>query len=429
MLTISLKKKHTSYPEYKDSGVEWLGKIPKGWEVNKVKNIIPLQIGWTPPTGNSEYYEGDNLWVNISDLDQKVINDTENKISDIAVKEARIKLVPTGSLLYSFKLSVGKSAFAGKPLYTNEAIAAFLPNKKSEISFLYYLFSVSLINSANENIYGAKLLNQSIIKNCVIPIPPKNEQSVISHYLDEKTALIEKIIEKKQRLVELLQEKRATIIIKAVTKGLDDTVEFIDSGVEWIGKIPKDWHFEKLKYLAPQRYKKTMKVSNDVKYIGLENIESGSGKVINIYEHQEIESIVNVFEKNDVLFGKLRPYLAKVTAAPFSGVCTGELLVLMAQKDRINPQYLFYRLLSRDFIKLVDDSTYGAKMPRADWEFIGNVYIQYPAIEDQQKIAAYLNGKTALIDNAVQKIQRSIDLLQEFKTSFISHAVTGKVMI
>ncbi|MDO8559860.1 MAG: restriction endonuclease subunit S, partial [bacterium] len=105
--------------------------------------------------------------------------------------------------------------------------------------------------------------------------------------------------------------------------------EYIDSGIEWLGRIPKGWGVEKLKYIAPQRSKKVLKVPEDAEYIGLENIEGGTGKIINVTTDQDIESAANIFRTGDVLFGKLRPYLSKVAFARSSGYCTGELLVLV----------------------------------------------------------------------------------------------------
>lgn len=118
--------KYRAYPEYKDSGVEWLGEVPRGWTVSKIKFIAPYQVGWTPPTKNDANFEGENLWANISDLKEKVIYDTAKKISDAAAEAASMEVTPAGSLMYSFKLSVGAVSFAGSDMYTNEAIASFL---------------------------------------------------------------------------------------------------------------------------------------------------------------------------------------------------------------------------------------------------------------------------------------------------------------
>jgi len=117
--------KYKAYPEYKDSGSLWLGEVPKHWCVSKLKYIAPFQVGWTPPTKDDSNFDGENLWANISDLKSKYITDTVKKISDNAAKVASMDVSPKGSLLYSFKLSVGTISFAGADMYTNEAIASF----------------------------------------------------------------------------------------------------------------------------------------------------------------------------------------------------------------------------------------------------------------------------------------------------------------
>jgi type I restriction enzyme S subunit len=137
--------RYKAYPEYKDSGVEWIDVVPVGWSVSRVKHLAPFQVGWTPPTKGDSNFEGNNLWANISDLKGRVINDTAKRISDNAAKVASMSITPQGSLLYSFKLSVGAVSFAGKDMYTNEAIASFLNSAKLPLLYLYYAFPVFII--------------------------------------------------------------------------------------------------------------------------------------------------------------------------------------------------------------------------------------------------------------------------------------------
>lgn len=137
---------------------------------------------------------------------------------------------------------------------------------------------------------------------------------------------------------------------------------------------------------------------------------------------------MNSFEKGDVLFGKLRPYLAKAYKAESDGLCVGEFLVLRPSNE-ITQDFLFYRTISSDFITQVNNSTFGAKMPRADWGFIGNLVIGIPAIEEQKKIIDFLEREITYVEAMKEKIQHSIDLLQEYKTSLISHVVSGKIKV
>ncbi len=219
--TRSAASKWKSYPKYKDSGVEWLGKVPEDWEKTKIKFIAKFQTGWTPPTGKSELFKGDNLWANISDLGPKLITDTAKRISDDAVQKVNLSVSPKGSLLFSFKLSIGQVSFAGCDLYTNEAIATFLEGEDIILGYLYYALPVFVVQNASENIYGAKLLNQELIRSANIVLPGVKEQVWIASFLDRETSKIDTLIAKSRRSIELLQERRKSLISAAVTGKID----------------------------------------------------------------------------------------------------------------------------------------------------------------------------------------------------------------
>jgi type I restriction enzyme, S subunit len=195
-----------------------------------------------------------------------------------------------------------------------------------------------------------------------------------------------------------------------------------ESGIEWLGEIPGHWDAKRLKYCVQFINEKVDGRDTDLPYIGLEHIESWTGKRILTAEPANSEGQSNHIRKGDVLFGKLRPYLAKVLCASEEGICSGELLVLKPKCAVQN--YLFYYMLSKDFISVVDSSTYGAKMPRASWEFIGNLPTLVPSQDEQRAIAAFLDRETARIDALIEKKRRQIELLQEKRAALISHAVT-----
>jgi len=187
------------------------------------------------------------------------------------------------------------------------------------------------------------------------------------------------------------------------------------------GNVPKNWDTRRLKFLVSDVRDAADQNANQ-RYLALENIESWTGKLINIDESMELDA-AKEFRKGDVLFGKLRPYLAKVYKADYDGACVGELLVLRP-KGEIEPEYLFYRLLSSDFISIVDNSTMGAKMPRAEWSFIGNLRFDYPKKDDQLSIASYLDEKCALIDRIIEGKKKQIEILEEQRAAIINRAVT-----
>lgn len=197
--------------------------------------------------------------------------------------------------------------------------------------------------------------------------------------------------------------------------------EYKDSGVEWLGKIPVQWQCIKLKYVASLEGSKTQVGLTAYKYVGLENIESWSGVYIE-GEGIQPEGVSATFNQGDVLFGKLRPYLAKSWLAFFSGICSSEFLVLRSK--RVSPRFLNYYFLTKEVIKQVDSSTYGSKMPRASWDFIGLMDVSVPVYADSESIASFLDHETAKIDTLIDKQQQLIQLLKEKRQAVISHAVT-----
>jgi type I restriction enzyme, S subunit len=206
-------------------------------------------------------------------------------------------------------------------------------------------------------------------------------------------------------------------------KTLGPYPEYKPSGVEWLGDIPADWQMKRLRFVAPASDQKLDAKPAGTPYLGLENIESRTGRLLLDVPTETVYSSVVAFRRGDVLFGKLRPYLAKVVRPDFDGVATTELLVLRPVSG-VRSDFLCFRLLSPDFIGLVNSFTYGVKMPRASGEQVGNVAVAVPPIEEQRAIADFLDRETARTEGMVAKKERLIDLLQEKRTTLISHAVT-----
>lgn len=173
---------------------------------------------------------------------------------------------------------------------------------------------------------------------------------------------------------------------------------------------------------AAQNVNEKVEIAPDGKYVALENISSWTGQYLPNAIEQEPSSQTNRFASSDVLFGKLRPYLAKVWLARFEGFASTECLVLRGRQ--LIPEYLRYWCLSEDFIDLVNGSTFGSKMPRADWEFIGNTIAVVPPVARQSAIAAYLDCETAKIDLLIAKKRELIEKLKEQRSALISGTVT-----
>ncbi|RLC38667.1 MAG: restriction endonuclease subunit S, partial [Candidatus Nealsonbacteria bacterium] len=189
---------------------------------------------------------------------------------------------------------------------------------------------------------------------------------------------------------------------------------------------PERWEVKKLKFSVYEKKIKDTTKNPNTKFIGLEHIESETGKLISSSTLEDIDGESVRFKENNVLFGKLRPYLAKVIKVDFRGSCTGELIVYEA-RGKIDSKFLFYRLLSKGFIDLVNSTTYGVKMPRADPTQLSNIKIAWPPLPEQITIANFLDKVTLKIDKTIKLIEKKIELLEEYKKSLIHHTVTGKI--
>lgn len=195
------------------------------------------------------------------------------------------------------------------------------------------------------------------------------------------------------------------------------------SGVEWIGDVPAHWQVKRLKIAARLTDKKVeADEGNPVPYIGMENIESWTGQLLPTDPDVIPTGTANAFKAGQTLFGKLRPYLAKACTPEFDGLCSTELLVL--DDVEFDQGALRYALLSDGFIKLVDSSTYGSKMPRASWDFIGNCLLPIAPADEQRAIVAFLDHETRRVDRLVTKNQELIDRLKEKRTALITRTVT-----
>ena len=195
------------------------------------------------------------------------------------------------------------------------------------------------------------------------------------------------------------------------------------SGVEWLGDIPANWEVRRLKYSAPFANGKLGNKPEGATYVGLENIEPWTGELVLDYQPDGVDSAVVTFAPGDVLFGKLRPYLAKVAHPDFEGTATSEVLV-MRPLEECSQSYLAYCLLNAPYIRWIDTLTYGAKMPRVSPDEVACSFIPLPPLPEQQAITAFLDRETSRIDALASRKERLIELLQEKRTALITRAVT-----
>lgn len=200
--------------------------------------------------------------------------------------------------------------------------------------------------------------------------------------------------------------------------------EYKDSGLPWLGKLPGHWRTRRTKAIVSNVVEQTTKMNRDDVYLALEHVESWTGRTRPVVGDQPFAGQVKRFEMDDVLFGKLRPYLAKVAYAATHGVCAGEFFVLRPRGSETISRYLEHLLRSKPVIDVINGSTFGAKMPRADWQFLGNLAISLPPPDEQAAIVRFLDHANSKIERAIRAKKKLIALLNEQKQAIIHRAVT-----
>ena len=411
------------YPNYKDSGVEWIGEIPEHWKITK------LGLCLTPVSIKNR---SDLLLLSVVREKGIILRDIEDQDSNhnfIPDDLSNYKMVKKGQFAMN-KMKAWQGSY-GVSDHTGIVSPAYYVFKLQHVKPDFFHLAIRskstyvpfFVQASDGVRIGQWDLSKTRMKEIPFYLPTEEEQDKIVKYIRDSNKKIDQAITLKEQLIEKLKERRQVLINDAITKGLDPNVKMKDSGVEWIGEIPEHWEVKKLKYVLLLQNEKTTITSEKV--VALENLESKTGMFIETNSKYEGEGVV--FKKGNILFGKLRPYLAKVYHCKESGIAFGDLLVY--KPLNINSLFAFYFMLSNNFIQIVDGSTYGTKMPRASSDFINNLLFPLPPLQEQKQIVDFIENQTSKIDNAINLQQKQIVKLKEYKTTLIDSVVTGKVRV
>lgn len=409
---------------FKDSGIAWIGQIPKHWEVKRLKFILNERKENNKPV-KTDFILSLTNEKGVIPYSEKGAQGNISKDDITGYKLA----YPNDIILNSMNVvigSVGLSSYFGaiSPVYY-----ALYSKENSNIKFYNYIFQTSVFQNSLKGLGNGILeirmrIPMSNLNNVFLPLPPLDEQKKIAEFLDKKCEIIDKRVENLERKINTLKEYKKSLISECVTKGLNSRIlEFKDSKIPWIGQIPKHWEISKIKYVAKIRSENSSFNAENDKYIGLENVAGYLNSLIETNTEYE-NSIQAVCKKGDILFGKLRPYLSKVIIAPFNCFCSSEFLQFINLKCYF--KFFYYFLLNKNFIENVNSSTYGAKMPRANSNYIMNLNFLVPPLNEQKEIAEFLDKKCEKIDRLNENYTKQITTLKEYKKSLIYECVTGK---
>ena len=425
------------YEKYKDSSIEWLGKIPEHWDIKKLKYVANLVNGSTPSSSIPSYWDGEIVWVTPNDLGKlkdKFIYNSERKITQQGLNSCGTKISPKNSIILSSRAPIGHVGITGIDSCINQGCKTVVPcHKKINAIFLYYFLIVS--KKALESL-GKGTTFQELSKNelasYTIPLPEISEQKRIAEFLDLKCGEIDEAIAKKQRLIELLEEQKTILINQAVTKGLNPDAPMKDSGIDWLGEIPEHWEVWRSKHLF--RQSKELARSNDIQLsatqaygvIPQEEYENRIGrKVTKVFQHLEKRRHVEI---GDFVIS-MRSFQGGLERAWAKG-CIRSSYVVLKPSDKTDLDFFMYLFKSHSYIKALQTTANFIRDGQdLNFDNFCGVDLPLPPIEEQRTIAKLIRLSIEKSSQAAKYIQQEIEKLTELKQILIAEAVTGKIKV
>jgi type I restriction enzyme, S subunit len=438
-----------SYSLYKDIGLDFLGRLPEHWYIAKLKHLASISFSSVDkhsfedeiPVRLCNYvdvYKNDLIG---SDMSFMQATATETEIERFTLREGDVLITKDSESWEDIAV----------PAYVNEDIdgvlcgyhLALIRPSAIDPKYLFWVFCSSTLNDQYKveahgiTRYG---LGKDSIENSVIPVPSILEQQDIARFLDCKTAQIDALIKKKQRQIDLLQEQRTALINHAVTKGLNPDSPMKDSGVEWLGEIPCRWEIKRLR-----RYKVLVQtgpfgsqlhssdyVPNGYPVVNPANMINGSivpdeSKQVSFEKRQELSQ--HILQKGDIVFAR-RGELGRavlVTGQEEGWLCgTGSILIRFLEA-RLRSDYLSYYLQLPSLRDHFLSESVGSTMDNLNSQILLAMPILEPPSIEQAEIVEYVSSIREKTRQAIEKISKQIELLQEYRTALISEAVTGKI--
>lgn len=432
------------YDSYIDSGIEWIGEIPKHWEVKKLK-FIGVSIGGLTyaPENIVENESKGTLVLRSSNIQDGKLSLLDNVYVNSEISEKQTLRV--GDILICSRN--GSQHLIGKNICIDERTegqtfgAFMMVFRTGNYKFLNHFFNSPIFTSQSGLFLTATInqLTSSTLNNFYLAIPKSlEEQTNIANYLDHKTAQIDDLIAKKERLIQLLEEERAAVINQAVTKGLDPTVPMKDSGIEWLGEIPEHWISYRLDWVTDivrgnSAFKRD-ELLDTGEYVALQYGKTYKVDVVddnfNFFVNSEFYKENQIVSKGDTILISTSETIEDLGHTCFYnneniGLIGGEQILLKPNRKILYEKYLYQ--YARQFNLELKRYAKGLKVFRFNTNDVKCLFIAIPSIEEQIQIADFLDRETIRIESLVGLMGKEIELLKEYKTALISEVVTGKV--
>lgn len=442
------------YREQKELIKGELGNIPKSWNQAKAQYYFDVFAGGTPSTNEPKYWDGDIPWINSGEVQNCYITNVSRYITNQGLKESSTKLIPKNTTVLAMTgATCGNVGYLQFDSTANQSVMAFVPKYSYNSKFLYYYLMCQSQQIEYYKTGGAQGgINVDNGKKLYINIPLDEEQEKIANFLDKKTSKFNSIISKKEALIEKLEEAKKSLISEVVTGKVkvvktDDGYELVkrnsdemkDSGVEWLGEIPKDWNCTKLKnicnnitdgaHISPET-KNGVYPFISVKDLNENGLDFNNCLLTSIENYMYLKNNSCNPSVNDILISK-DGTIGKTTTINYDKefVVASSLVILTPSSD-YKSEYVEYILNSNFVQKQIRKYVKGTALPRISIMHLKDIILPYTLDKNEQELMiTYLKEKNVLIKALIQKTKQQIEKLKEAKQSLISEAVTGKIEI
>lgn len=420
--------------EMKDSGIEWIGKIPEEWTKDKAIRLFNIIGSGTTPKNITSDFPCVN-WIQSGDINGSLISSCKNNVSESIISQySALKIYAAPFIVIAmYGASVGNTSISLIDGCVNQACCV-LSASIYNLNYAFYAIKSSQNYLIRKAIGGGQPnISQDTIKQLWLPLPALHEQKRIAAFLDAECAEIDTVLEKTRASIEEYKKLKQAVITQAVTKGIRGDRPMKDSGIEWIGDIPAEWKASKIKYcteFAPSCNTSHLSEDSLVTFTPMECIKNG------YFENREahfsaLSSSYTQYQDGDIVFAKVTPCFENGNIAIMQGLSAGvgfgssELFVIRPQS--INTEFIFYYLQNDIFKQYACATMTGTGgLKRVSPTFVRNYSVFIPCNEEQLEIVRYLNEKCSGIEVLIAKKQQYLTEIENYKKSLIYEYVTGK---
>lgn len=424
--------------EMKDSGVAWIGEIPKDWKIRKISSVVPIITDYVASGSfadlreNVTYLNEPDYAMLVRTADLSGTRDNTVYINKHAYDFLSNSNLFGGEVILSNIGSVG-NVFQYFPMYERASLApnAIMLNGSKCNRYIYYWFLCPITNEELKRIGSSSVqlkFNKTQLKQMPIIYPPIKTQHQIAAYLDQKCTQIDALIANQQKQIEKLKAYKQSLITETVTKGLNPDVPMKDSGVEWIGEIPEDFSVQNIRSLFTIKkdiigHEPDTVLSITRSGIKIKDISENNGQMADSYANYQIVNI------GDFAMNHMDLLTGGIGISQYNGVTSPDYRVFNLKDNKMNPRYFLYIFETYYRNKIFYAFGQGAanlgrwRLPAKNFY---SIYIPVAPIEEQQAIVSYLDKKCTQIDSLIAIKQRKIEKLQQYKKSVIYEYVTGK---